>query len=120
MARLKIKYKNTLVLRGSNVYVPDHSVYVGRVVKPRPSWLSEDEFLFTTGDVDAPVRILDKRNIIQAWVGNENVNDGVTLVPGDKRTYVVTRGPFGRFSCDCTAFAYRHKCSHIDGVKHGS
>ena len=120
MTRLKIKYKSNLVLRGSNVYVPDHSVYVGRVVSPRPSWLSKDEFLFTTGDIDSPVRILDKKNIIEAWVSHKNIDDGVTLVPGEKRPYVVTRGPFGRYSCNCTAYGYRQRCSHTDGVKRGS
>jgi len=117
MTRLKIKYKSNLVLRGSNVYVPEYSIYIGRVVKPRPSWLSSDEFLFTTGDIDSPVRILNKQNIIEAWVSHKNIDDGVTLVPGEKRPYVVTRGPFGRYSCNCTAYGYRKRCSHTDGVK---
>lgn len=116
MARLKLRYK-TSFKSTPLAYQPAEVEYVGRVVQPKPRWLSENEFMLTTGDIDAPVRILDKRDIIEAWVGNENFNDGVTLVPGDKRTYVVTRGPFGRYSCDCTAFNFRRKCSHIDGVR---
>ena len=86
-------------------------------VVPAPKHLSEHEFMLTTGDMDAPVRILDKRNIIKAWVDRANVRDNVQIVDGK---YVVTAGPFNRYSCTCTAYKYRHRCSHTDGVKHGA
>ena len=117
--RIKIKYKNSAYKPGSNyVFQPMYNYYEGRVVVPKPKWLSEHEFMLTTGDLDAPARILDKRDIVEAWTGNENFDDGVTLVPGDKRSYIVTRGNFNRYSCDCTAFNFRKRCSHIDEVKH--
>jgi hypothetical protein len=95
---------------------PKEVVYMGWVV-PRQSWLSENEFFLTTGDMDAPVRILDKRNIIQAWVDRSNVSDNVKIVDSK---YVVTAGPLNRYSCTCTAYKYRNHCSHIDGVKNAS
>lgn len=117
MALMKFLYKTARNPSNSGVYpCPSEVEYVGHVV-PRQSWLSKEEFALTTGDMDAPVRILDKRNIIQAWVDRSNHKDNVNIVDGK---YVVTRGAFNRYSCTCTAYKYRNRCSHIDGVKHGS
>lgn len=110
---LKVKYRNSAYKPGSYAYQPEYNTYIGQIV-PRQKWLSENEFFLTTGDIDAPVRILDKRDIVQAWV-NRKAKDNVTIVE-DK--YVVTKGAFNRYSCNCTAYNYRKKCSHIDGVKH--
>jgi len=63
---------------------------------------------------ESPVRILDKTDIVQAWVNRSNRKTNVHIVE-DK--YVVTEGPAKRFSCTCTAYHYRRRCSHIDGVK---
>ena len=95
---------------------PEYNTYVGRYL-PRPSWLSENEFMLTTGDIDAPVRIIDKTNVTEVKIDKANRPDGVYLVDGEKRKYVVTSGPFGRFSCDCTAYQYRKRCNHITEVK---
>ena len=115
MAYLKLKYKNSAYKPGSSyVYQPEHVTYIGHTM-PRQKWLSENEFFLTTGDIDGPVRILDKRNIVEAWI-DRKAKDNVTIVEGK---YVVTAGGFKRYSCTCTAYHYRRKCSHIDGVKHG-
>jgi hypothetical protein len=114
---LKVKYRNSAYKPGSYAYQPEYNYYEGRVVLPKRKDLSEYEFMLTTGDIDAPARILDKRDILEAWIGNEKYDDGVTLVPGDKRSYIVTRGNFNRYSCDCTAFNFRKWCSHINEVK---
>jgi hypothetical protein len=117
--RLKITVKNTHKWKCSHACVePDFNTYIGRYL-PRPSWLSKDEFMLTTGDIDAPVRIIDKRNITEVKIDKANRPDGVYLVDGEKRKYVVTSGAFGRFSCDCTSFGYRKRCNHIDEVKRG-
>jgi hypothetical protein len=116
--RLKVKYKNSAFRPGSNyVFHPEYNYYEGRVVLPKPKWLKDYEFMLTTGDVDAPARVLDKRDIVEAWTGNDKYDDGVTLVDGDKRKYIVTRGNFNRYSCDCTAFKFRKWCNHINEVK---
>ena len=116
--RLKVKYKNSSYRPGSSyVFKPQYKYYEGRVVIPKPKWLKEYEFMLTTGDADAPARILDKRDIVEAWTGNEKYDDGVTLVDGDKRKYIVTRGNFNRYTCDCTAFKFRKWCNHINEVK---
>ena len=78
--RLKVKYKNSAYKPGSYAYQPQYNYYEGRVVLPKPKWLKEYEFMLTTGDADAPVRILDKRDIMELWKGNEKYDDGVTLV----------------------------------------
>lgn len=117
--RLKVTVKNTHKWKCSHACVePDFNTYIGRYL-PRPSWLSKDEFMLTTGDIDAPVRIIDKRNITEVKIDKANRPDGVYLVDGEKRKYVVTSGAFGRFSCDCTSFGYRKWCNHINEVKKG-
>ena len=117
MPLLKLKYKNSAYRPGSHyVFQPEYKTYVGRVYKGVRG-LSENEFAFTTGDIDAPVRILDKRDIVEAWIDRSNKSDNVSFVKGDKGTYVVTAGPFDRLSCNCTAYGYRRKCSHVDEVR---
>jgi len=114
MSLIKVKYKNSAYKPGFHArYEPQYNTYTGHVV-PRQSWLSEHEFFLTTGEYDAPVRILDKRDIVEAWVDRSNRPDNVTVVDNK---YVVTAGPFNRYSCTCTAYKYRNKCSHIDSVK---
>ena len=116
MPLLKVKYKNSAYRPGSHyVFQPEFVTYTGQVV-PRQKWLKDYEFFLTTGDEDAPVRILDKRDIIEAWIDRSNRKDNVTIIDGK---YVVTAGRFNRYSCNCTAYKYRKKCSHIDEVKNG-
>jgi len=122
--RIKVIVKNVHKWKCSHACVePDYNTYIGRYL-PRPSWLSANEFMLTTGDIDAPVRIIDKTNVTEVKIDKANRPDGVYLVDGEKRKYVVTSGSFGRFSCDCTAFGYRKHCNHITevkkGLKHGS
>lgn len=114
MALMKFLYKTAFKCEAL-AYCPSEVEYIGHVV--HYSWLSENEFGLTTGDMDAPVRILDKRDIVKAWIDRSNIGDNVSIVD-DK--YIVTAGPFKRYSCTCTAYKYRNRCSHIDGVKHGS
>ena len=118
MTYLKLRYRSTMMdyPHIATSYYPKEVEYTGWVV-PRRSYLSENEFFLTTGNMDAPVRILDKNNIIAAWIDRSARPDNVRIVD-DK--YVVTKGPFNRYSCTCTAYKYRNRCSHIDGVKHGS
>ena len=117
MALMKFLYKTAYNPNASGVYpYPSVKEYIGHVA-PRQPWFSEHEFALTTGDMDAPVRILDKRNIIKAWIDKSNIGDNVKIVDSK---YVVTAGPFNRHSCTCTAYKWRNKCSHTDGVKHGS
>ena len=116
MTLLKLRYKNSAYRPGFHAkYEPKECTYIGHPI--HYSWLSEHEFGLTTGEYDAPVRILDKRDIIEAWIDRKGGKDNVTIVD-DK--YVVTAGPFNRYSCTCTAYKWRNKCSHTDGVKHGS
>lgn len=115
--RIKVVVKNPYKWKCDHACVEfDHHTYVGRYL-PRPKWLSKDEFMLTTGDYVAPVRIIDKTNVVKLQIDKANRPDGVYLVDGDKRKYVVTSGPFGRFSCDCTAYGYRKRCNHITEVK---
>ena len=115
MSLLKLRYKSASNPCANGYYpYPSESVYVGRVV--RFKYLSDDEFAFTTGDIDAPVRILEKNNIIEAWIDRSNRKDNVTIVDNQ---YVVTKGAFNRYSCTCTSYHYRKRCNHITEVKAG-
>lgn len=114
MAYLKLKYKNSAYKPGFSYLPPqpEYVTYIGHTL-PKQKWLSENEFFLTTGDMDAPVRILDKRDIVQAWI-DRNGKDNVTIVDNK---YVITAGPFKRYSCTCTAYHYRKRCNHIPEVK---
>lgn len=115
---LKVKVKNPEYpfrnRYASYVVIPEFNTYIGQVVKTKVKGLSENQFMLTTGDYESPVRILDKTDIVEAWVNRSNRKTNVHIVE-DK--YVVTEGPAKRFSCTCTAYHYRRRCSHIDGVK---
>lgn len=117
--RIKVTVRNVHKWKCDHAcFEPDFNTYIGRYLS-RPSWLSTDEFMLTTGDIDAPVRIINKQNVTEVKVDKSNRPDGVYLVDGEERKYVVTSGPFGRFSCNCTSFGYRKWCNHINEVKKG-
>ena len=52
--------------------------------------------------------------LVRVGVICSNAKDNVSIVDGK---YVVTGGPFNRYSCTRTAYNYRKRCSHTDGVK---
>jgi hypothetical protein len=96
--RIKVTVKNVHKWKCDHAcFEPDFNTYIGRYLS-RPSWLSKDEFMLTTGDIDSPVRIVNKNNVTDIKIDKSNRPDGVYLVDGEKRKYVVTSGPFGRFS----------------------
>jgi len=74
----------------------------------------------TTGDQDAPYRILEKDAIICGWtVASESDNREPTYVciPGKNgKQYTVTMADSGSLSCNCTGFGYRRTCSHVKEV----
>lgn len=114
MTLLKLKYRKSAV-PGFPHRQPEFIEFIGHVLTSKHhKWLDKNQFLFTTGDYDAPVRILDKRDVVNAWVDRRGGKDNVEIV---ENKFVVTRGPFSRYSCTCTAYKYRGKCSHIDLVK---
>jgi len=119
--RLKLKVRNTQYeyrdRYAKSVYIPESNTYIGRVVKPAPKWVSANEVMLTTGDSEAPTRVIDKRDILEAWVDRKEVDDGVYLVNGETSTYVVTRASNRSLTCTCTAYGYRRQCSHVDAVR---
>jgi hypothetical protein len=48
--------------------IPEYNDYSGDLV-PRFAWLDDNWFVLTTGDKDAPFRILHKDGIICGWLG---------------------------------------------------
>ncbi len=115
---LKVKVKNPEYpfrhRYASYVVIPEFNTYIGQVVKSKPKGISNKQFMLTTGDYESPVRILEKDSIVEAWVNRSKCQTNVHIIE-DK--YVVTQGPLNRYSCTCTAYHYRRRCSHIDGVK---
>jgi hypothetical protein len=100
--------------------VKEYTDYTGDVV-PRFPWLDDNWFVMTTGDKDAPFRILHKDNILGGWLDNTSRSTEelrFVSIPGKSgKQYTVTLSDDNtRFSCNCTAYGYRRKCSHVDEV----
>lgn len=99
--------------------VKEYTDYTGDVV-PRFPWLDDNWFVMTTGDKDAPFRILHKSNIICGWLGNNSLSNDTSntmvVIPRADKSYTVTLCDDGSFACNCTGFGYRRTCSHIREV----
>lgn len=94
--------------------------YTGDLV-PRFPWLDDNWFVLTTGDKDAPFRILHKDGIICGWLRSSSqqpVDQRFVSVTGKsgKRHSVYLSDDGLQFTCDCTSYSYRRRCSHIDEV----
>lgn len=100
--------------------IPEYNDYTGDLV-PRFRWLDDNWFVLTTGDKDAPFRILHKDSILCGWLGAGSRSTEelrFVSIPGKSgKQYTVTLSDDNtRFSCNCTAYGYRRKCSHVDEV----
>lgn len=104
----------------ASVYIPEYNDYTGEIV-PKPSWCKDNQFALTTGDKDAPFRILETDNIICGWllpVSEQSVDRRYASIPGKsgRRHNVYLSDDGLQFSCDCTGFGYRRTCSHVTEV----
>jgi hypothetical protein len=100
--------------------VREYNDYTGEVA-PRPVWCSDEQFALTTGDNNAPIRILEKSNVICAWIlpsTSESISRRYVCIPGKSgKHYNVYLSDDGlQFTCDCTGFGYRRRCSHVEEV----
>lgn len=100
--------------------IKEYSEYTGEIA-PKPSWCGENQFALTTGDKNAPIRILEKDRIICGWlhpVSKQPVDRRYVSIPGKSgRTHTVYLSDDGLlFNCDCTGFGYRRTCSHVTEV----
>ena len=99
--------------------IPEYNDYTGNLV-PRFPWLDNNWFVLTTGDKDAPFRILHKDSIICGWLGgsvNHTVESNTMVcIPRGDKLYTVTLCDDNSFACNCTAYGYRRTCSHIREV----
>jgi hypothetical protein len=121
MTTLRIRVRNPMYAnrhRYAHV-VREFNEYEGEVY-PRPRWVGEEYFCLTTGDVNFPFRTVAKDNIVDGWLlptQNAGSNKQVYQIQGKKAsTYLVTREN-NKWSCNCTGFAYRRHCSHIEEAK---
>jgi len=121
--RLRVKVKHPLWDmrdRYAGGVIREYNVYEGDVV-PNPSWVDSNSFCLTTGDRDAPFRIIAKDSVVSHGPSISNVSN-------TDRSYVSIRGATGKrhnvylsddglqFSCDCIGFGYRLHCSHVQEV----
>ena len=121
--RLRVKVKHPLWdMRDRYVagIIPEHNIYEGDVV-PNPSWLNDDSFCLTTGDKNAPFRIIAKDSVISYGAPISNVSNTdrsyVSIPrPGGKHYNVYLSDDGLQFSCDCTSYHYRRHCSHVQEV----
>lgn len=100
--------------------IPEYNDYTGHIA-PRLPWLDNNWFVMTTGDPDAPLRILHKDGIICGWRHSDSVSDDISsamvVIPRGDRLYTVSLSNTGTFSCNCTGFGYRRTCSHVKEVE---
>ena len=122
--RLKVKMHNPLwEVRdrySKSVFITEFNYYIGEVAHNFHG-ISKDQFALTTGDSDAPFRILEKDSVVCAWrLSDDTVDNAPRMVsiPGKYgKSYTVTLDDSGlRFSCNCTGFYYRRTCSHVEEV----
>ena len=99
--------------------IPEYNDYTGDLV-PRFPWLDDNWFVLTTGDKDAPFRILHKDSIVCGWLGldsgADDLGDRMVSIPRGDKSYTVTLCDDNSFACNCTSYGYRRRCSHIDEV----
>ena len=124
--RLRIRIENIqYAMRhryASYVVIPPYNDYDGVVVTPKPSWLTENQFLFDTGVDNAELRILDKDRIVNGWLltdGSEpSTPTSVTITSESSgASYIVSLADGGRsLHCNCKGFSYRKTCSHVKEV----
>ena len=102
----------------SSCCIRPHNDYTGIII-PRLSWLSDEWFCLKEDNGD--IRILFKDNIICGWrlpdvCDNAAEPKYAEIIRGNKR-YTVSLSNDGRsFSCSCTGFSYRRRCSHVEEV----
>ena len=124
--RLRIKLKNSMYARrdrySSACNIPEFNIYEGEIY-PRPKWVKDTEFCFTTDNPNNPWRILQKEDIVHGWIlpSDPEAVSNVTLykVKGKKSTHVVTDSR-GKWSCDCIGYGYRRQCNHIAAAKNSA
>ncbi len=99
--------------------IPEYNDYSGDLV-PRFAWLDDNWFVLTTGDKDAPFRILHKDGIICGWLGSSDSSDPghstMVCIPRNGKSYTVSLCNDGSLACSCTSYGFRRRCSHIDEV----
>ena len=122
--RITVRMRNILYdvkdRYATSVVIPPYNDYTGDIA-PRPRWCSDEQFALTTGDSDAPIRILEKSSIICGWLvpaTTESTDRRYVSVPGKsgKRHTVYLSDDGLKFSCDCTGYGYRRHCSHVAEV----
>ena len=103
-----------------SVYIPPYNDYTGDLV-PSPRWLTDNEFMITTGDKDSPFRILHKDSIICGWIVppvSREAEPTFVSIPGKSgKKYIVAMADDGSLSCNCTGYGYRRTCSHVTEVE---
>lgn len=105
------------------VHIPEWNEYEGEIMdRSAFPWLTEDQFVMSTGDEDAPYRIIDKDRIICGWRisttgSSDSVLDHVSIPGKSGKSYIVSVGSRGDLRCNCMGFSYRRTCSHISEVE---
>lgn len=104
------------------MHIPEYNDYEGTIVSPKPSWLSDDQFMMDTGNDESILRVLDKDRIICGWLlgdGGELPPPTMVSIPSKStgKHYIVSLVDGGRsLSCNCMGYSYRKTCSHVKEV----
>ena len=91
--------------------------YTGEV-SDAPPYLNDEWFTLT--EESGNVRILFKENVIRSWRcgsdSNSTPRNQMVRIPRGDKSYTVTLTDGLRFSCNCTSYGFRRRCSHVDEV----
>jgi hypothetical protein len=92
---------------------PEFFEYSGDLVKLKH--ITSDELALTTGLVDFPVRVIQRRHIVS--IDGKSIVEPASqtqsrIVKGSRgEQYVVVNG-----SCTCPGFTFRRRCKHVKQV----
>lgn len=125
--RLRIRVLNPMYAYrhtyASYIQTPEYNEYEGEIMDRKAfAWLKPDQFIMSTGDEDAPYRIIDKDRIICGWRiksvrHSSDVLDHVSIPGKSGKSYIVSVGSRGDLRCNCLGFSYRRTCTHVSEVE---
>lgn len=102
----------------------DVQEYAGELA-PSFSWMNTEQIAMKTGNPNFPVRVLEKKYILEMFEDkgkkikvarkkNQDKTFKITGSKGDKYLVVLSNNIW---SCPCKGFGFRRSCKHVDEAK---
>ncbi len=93
---------------------PEFFEYEGEEVKLK--WTTPGELCLTTGIMDFPVRVIQRKNIVK--INNKPVDQKMDtqvitkVIKGSKGDEYIVTNANGKWACSCPGFQFRKSCKH--------